>query len=79
VKALTPIDEFNDMFNTDFSDEEVDTIGGMVMTSFGHLPSRGETIAIENYHFKVTSADNRRIIQLQVTIPEEDTSSNVEE
>ncbi|TFH90787.1 CNNM family magnesium/cobalt transport protein CorC [Vibrio ouci] len=72
VKALTTIEEFNDTFNTSFSDEEVDTVGGMVMTSFGHLPSRGEVVEIEGYNFKVTSADNRRVLQLQVTIPDEE-------
>ncbi len=69
VKALTPIEEFNSVFSTQFSDEEVDTIGGVIMTSFGHLPSRGEEIELERCSFKVTSADSRRVIQLQVTIP----------
>ncbi|EGA63554.1 CNNM family magnesium/cobalt transport protein CorC [Vibrio brasiliensis] len=72
VKALTTIEEFNDTFGTSFSDEEVDTVGGMVMTAFGHLPSRGEVVDIEGYSFKVTSADNRRVVQLQVTIPDEE-------
>ncbi|CAG21224.1 CNNM family magnesium/cobalt transport protein CorC [Photobacterium profundum] len=69
VKALTTIDDFNDMFQTTYSDEEVDTVGGLVMTSFGHLPSRGEVVELGGYSFKVTSADNRRVIQLQVTVP----------
>jgi magnesium and cobalt transporter len=69
VKALTTIDDFNDMFQTTYSDEEVDTVGGLVMTSFGHLPSRGEVVELDGYSFKVTSADNRRVIQLQVTVP----------
>jgi magnesium and cobalt transporter len=69
VKALTTIEEFNESFGTRFSDEEVDTVGGLVMTQFGHLPSRGETVEIEGYLFKVNAADNRRVIQLQVTIP----------
>lgn len=72
VTALTTIEEFNETFNTSFSDEEVDTVGGMVMTAFGHLPSRGEVMELENYSFKVTSADNRRVLQLQVTIPDEE-------
>ncbi|KJY85500.1 magnesium transporter [Vibrio galatheae] len=76
VKALTTIEEFNDTFGTSFSDEEVDTVGGMVMTAFGHLPSRGEVVEIEGYSFKVTSADNRRVMQLQVTIPDEELIAN---
>ncbi|MDE1263261.1 CNNM family magnesium/cobalt transport protein CorC [Vibrio aestuarianus] len=73
VKALTTIEDFNDAFGSNFSDEEVDTVGGLVMTAFGHLPSRGEVVEIENYSFKVTAADSRRVVQLQVTIPDLET------
>ncbi|WMY95150.1 MAG: CNNM family magnesium/cobalt transport protein CorC [Arsenophonus sp.] len=70
VRALTQIDDFNKIFNTKFNTEEVDTIGGLVMQAFGHLPSQGEIITINNYIFKITMADNRKIIQLQVKIPD---------
>ncbi|AZI14885.1 CNNM family magnesium/cobalt transport protein CorC [Avibacterium paragallinarum] len=71
VRALTDIEDFNQQFHTHFADEEVDTIGGVVMQAFGHLPKRGEEITLENLHFKVTSADSRRVIQLRVTVPDE--------
>lgn len=71
VKALTTIEDFNELFQTSFCDEEVDTVGGLVMMSFGHLPSRGEVVEVSGYSFKVTSSDNRRVIQLQVTVPDE--------
>ena len=71
VRALTDIDDFNAQFNTDFDDEEVDTIGGLIMQTFGYLPKRGEEITLENLQFKVTSADSRRLIQLRVTVPDE--------
>ena len=71
VKALTTIEDFNKLFHTSFCDEEVDTVGGLVMMSFGHLPSRGEIVEVNGYSFKVTSSDNRRVIQLQVTVPDE--------
>lgn len=70
IKALTTLEEFNERFHSQYSDSDIDTIGGLVMTSFGHLPTRGEEVTIDNFHFKVTAADNRRIIQLQVTIPD---------
>ncbi|MFC3394926.1 CNNM family magnesium/cobalt transport protein CorC [Brenneria rubrifaciens] len=70
VRALTDIEDFNETFGTQFSDEEVDTIGGLIMQSFGHLPARGETIDIEGYQFKVAMADSRRIIQVHVRIPD---------
>ena len=79
VKALTTIEDFNDTFGTTFSDDEVDTVGGMVMTALGHLPVRGEIVEIGSYHFKITSADNRRVIQLQVTIPDEQPLPTIEE
>ncbi|EIJ67716.1 CNNM family magnesium/cobalt transport protein CorC [Pasteurella bettyae] len=71
VRALTDIGDFNEQFNTHFEDAEVDTIGGVIMQAFGYLPKRGDEITLENIHFKVTSADSRRIIQLRVTLTDE--------
>ncbi|MDC9604491.1 CNNM family magnesium/cobalt transport protein CorC [Xenorhabdus griffiniae] len=71
VRALTQIEDFNDVFGTNFSDEEVDTIGGLVMQAFGHLPSRGESITIDGYLFKVAMSDSRKIIQVHVKIPDD--------
>lgn len=69
VQALTPLDEFNEYFSTDYDTQEADTIGGIILHAFGHMPSRGETIDIAPLQFKVTNSDNRRIIQLQVSVP----------
>ncbi|PKH20531.1 magnesium/cobalt transporter CorC [Enterobacterales bacterium CwR94] len=79
LRALTPIEDFNEVFGTQFSDEEVDTIGGLVMQSFGHLPARGESIDISGYQFKVAMADSRRIIQVHVTIPDDATPPSLED
>jgi magnesium and cobalt transporter len=76
VQALTPLDEFNSFFNTDYDTQEADTIGGIILHAFGHMPSRGETIDIEPLQFKVTNSDNRRIIQLQVTVPKTETTED---
>ena len=78
VRALTPVEDFNEIFTTHFSDDEMDTIGGLVMQHFGRLPLRGESIIIDGYQFKVTIADKRRIIQLHVTIPEGAAVPNLE-
>ncbi|GAA5125929.1 HlyC/CorC family transporter [Alloalcanivorax gelatiniphagus] len=67
VKALTPIDEFNEHFKTGFSDEEFDTIGGLVMQAFGHLPQREEAVEMGGFRFTVLSADGRTIRLLRVT------------
>lgn len=66
VKALLPIDEFNEHFGTRFSDEESDTIGGLVMQAFGHVPARGESISIDGLSFKVMRADKRRVHLLKI-------------
>ena len=68
VKALTPVDEFNDYFKSDFSDEDFDTLAGLVMTHLGHLPKRGESVVIDRFLFKIMSADSRRIKHLQVLL-----------
>ena len=67
VKAITPIEDFNESFQTDLSDEEFDTIGGLVMNGFGHMPKRGETLDLGGFHFKVLRASNRQIYLLQVS------------
>jgi magnesium and cobalt transporter len=67
VNATTAIDDFNKQFTTQFSDEEYDTIGGLVLHGFAHLPKRGEKITLENIQFKVLQSDNRRIHLLEVT------------
>lgn len=66
VKALTPIEDFNEYFSCEFSDEEFDTVGGLVMQSFGHLPARDETTRLGNFQFRVLYADNRQIHLLRV-------------
>ncbi|PCJ38736.1 MAG: magnesium/cobalt efflux protein [Moraxellaceae bacterium] len=67
VKAVTPIDDFNEHFNASFSDSEFDTIGGIVLGCFGRLPERDETIEVDSFSFKVLNADNRAIRLLEVT------------
>jgi len=67
VNALTPVDEFNEFFKQEFSEDDFDTIGGIVMQHFGRLPHRNESILIAGLKFKVLTSDNRRIRVLQVS------------
>ena len=69
VHALTPIDEFNRFFDTRFSDEEFDTIGGLLMHELGRLPRRGETVKVDSLEFRILRADRRRIDLLRVITP----------
>jgi magnesium and cobalt transporter len=67
VKALTPIESFNETFDTEFSDDEFDTVGGLVMSAFGHLPKRNEVTEVGEFRFRVLNADSRRIHLLRLT------------
>jgi len=71
VPALTRIEEFNETFGTRFSDEEFDTIGGLVLHELGRMPRRGEAVEIGGLELKVQRADRRRIETLRVTTPSE--------
>ena len=66
VQALTPIDDFNDALGTEFSDDEYDTIGGLVVAEFGRLPEPGESVTIGAWRFEVESADDRRLHAMMV-------------
>ncbi|ATN86088.1 magnesium/cobalt efflux protein [Coxiella burnetii str. Schperling] len=67
VKALTPIDVFNNYFGTKINDEDFDTIGGYVMQQIGHLPKRGESIVIDSMKITVMLATKRSIQLLRLT------------
>ncbi len=76
VRALTPIEEFNRYFSSNFSDEEYDTVGGFVMHAFGHMPKRGESTVVDRFLFQVQRGDNRQIHLFQVTVMPEITKDN---
>lgn len=61
VKALTEIVDFNEVLGTEFSDEEFSTIGGLIVSQFGHLPKRGESVIFNNLKFTALRADSRRL------------------
>lgn len=68
VKGITPIDDFNDYFAAQFSDEEFDTIGGLITHQLEHVPQHGERVSMGAFQFEVLRADNRRIHLLKVMI-----------
>jgi magnesium and cobalt transporter len=67
VMALTRIEDFNEFFNTEFSDADYDTVGGLVMHELGRLPRRGEQLDYAGFRFKVLRGDRRRLHTLEVT------------
>ena len=78
VKALTPIEDFNSAFGANLSNAEFDTIGGVLMHAFGHLPRRNEVATINNFNFRVINADKRQIHMLRVTLPQATLNSEEE-
>ncbi len=66
VQALTEIDDFNEYFGAKLSDEEFDTIGGLLLQAFGHLPGRNEVTQLDNFEFRVVNADKRQIHLLRM-------------
>lgn len=67
VDAIIEIADFNEYFDVGLADDEFDTIAGLVIDAFGHLPSVNESIAIDNFVFKIVSGDSRKITQLEVS------------
>ena len=67
VKAITPIEDFNNHFKTNFSDVEFDTIGGIVMNALGHVPKRGESVVIDALEYKILRSTTRRINLLEIS------------
>jgi len=71
IKAITPIEEFNEQFSSHFSSEEFDTIGGLLTHEFGRMPKRGEIMNLEKFRFKILRSDGRRVYLMQMSIHED--------
>ena len=67
VKALTPIEDFNEFFNSDFEDTDFDTIGGIITHAFGHMPIRNEAVELNGFRFRVLYADSRQLHLIRLT------------
>ncbi len=66
VKAITEIDSFNETLSAHFSNDDYDTIGGLVLNKFGRLPKRDESVVVDNFKFTIQRADSRRLHMLKV-------------
>jgi magnesium and cobalt transporter len=78
VKATTEIEDFNAALGTNFSDEDFDTVGGLVIGHFGHVPKRGEQVSFGGLNFQVLRADSRRLLAVLVERISEPESSTQE-
>lgn len=71
VKSLTPIEDFNAYFGTDYPPDDFDTIGGVILQQFSHLPKRGESMTLGDYKVTVLQATSRGIQLLRFTQKED--------
>ncbi len=68
IKALMPIDEFNEYFSADLQDDEHDTIGGFVIRQIGYMPKKGDSLEYRQFRFEVLHADDRRVFLLKLKL-----------
>jgi magnesium and cobalt transporter len=68
VKAQTGVNDFNAALGTRFSDEDANTVGGLVLNHLGRVPKRNEILIIDGVRFHVLRADNRRLYTLLVSL-----------
>ena len=78
IRGLTPLTDFNQYFDSKLSHEKFETIAGLVTSALGHLPERGEEVTIDKFHFKVISANSRRVNSMQVSILSEEEMEQAE-
>ena len=80
LKALTPIEDFNEYFGADFPDDEFDTIGGLIVHHLGHVPKRGEKAELGPFRFIVMRTDSRRVELLKLVLaPDKPAGSSSDE
>ena len=70
IKALTPMDEFDEYFSTQLATDEYDTIGGFIVSQLEHMPKKGESLVVDAMKFEVIRADSRRVHLLKLRIIE---------
>jgi len=70
VKGHTEVEEFNDFFKVTLDQDEFDTIGGILLQAFAHVPTKDESITIDQFRFKIINADTRRIKLIRVLTKE---------
>jgi len=70
IKALTPMDEFDEYFSTHLATDEYDTIGGFIVSQLEHMPKKGESLVVDTMKFEVIRVDSRRVHLLKLKIIE---------
>ena len=79
VNGMTSIVDFNEYFNVNIDNNEVETVAGIVISQLGHIPRVGEQTKVQKFEFKVLSVDKRRINTLQVKVDSDEETEHQEE
>jgi len=79
IQAQIDIEDFNDYFKLSFEDDEYDTVSGLLLQAFGHLPASGEKTIIDDFQFEIVEADNRRIISIDMSPASKDAITQLEQ
>ena len=66
VDALIRVEDFNEFFDTQYLDEDFDTLGGMIISKLGKFPKRGESLKINPFTFKILRSNSRRLQLIEV-------------
>jgi magnesium and cobalt transporter len=72
IPGKMPVEQFNNLMQTQMPQEEFDTIGGFVLHLFGKLPVKGEEVSYEGYNFLIENIDRARILKIRVSSPTEE-------
>lgn len=71
VNGATRLDDVNDMLGTDFENEEIESVGGYVISIIGRFPEKGEVIDDKKASFVVDEIDKNRIEKLRIILKPE--------
>ena len=66
IDALIRIEDLNEFFDTQYLDEDFDTLGGMIINKLGRFPKKGEILSINPLTFKVIQSDSRKLQLIEV-------------
>lgn len=61
VNARMPLDEVNDLLDADLPEGDWDTVGGLLFSWLGHVPTNGESVDIGSHRLTASRVQGRRI------------------
>jgi Mg2+/Co2+ transporter CorC len=68
ISGTYNLGEFNETFKSELSEEDYDTVGGLVFGLFGRIPRSGESTTVDHFKFRVEKMKGSRILNLHLTL-----------